>query len=111
MPLTVATPVPASPPAGRVLSEPESSALLAHGDLLLRKGDLAAARLFYERAADAGDGQAAIRLGETFDPVFLDHAQLRGARGDMAKALAWYRRARDLGAAEAGVLLQGLEAK
>jgi TPR repeat protein len=94
-----------------VLPALEIAALLARGDALLHKGDLAAARLFYERAADAGDGQAAIRLGETFDPVFLDHAQLRGARGDMGKALAWYRRARDLGAAEAEVLLQGLEAR
>jgi TPR repeat protein len=93
-----------------VLPAPEIAALLAHGDALFRKGDLAAARLFYERAADAGDGQGAIRLGETFDPVFLDHAQIRGARGDLGKALAWYRRARDLGAAEAEVLLQGLDA-
>lgn len=110
-PATLTTPVPAALPTGPALSAPEIAALLAQGDAILRKGDLAAARLFYERAADAGDGQAAIRLGETFDPVFLDHAQLRGARGDMGKALAWYRRARDLGAADAEVLLQGLEAR
>jgi hypothetical protein len=109
-PASVITPAPTALP-GSVQSAPEIAALLAHGDALFRKGDLAGARLFYERAADAGDGQAAIRLGETFDPVFLDHAQLRGTRGDMGKALAWYRRARDLGAAEAEVLLQGLEAK
>ena len=106
---TVTTPVPGALP-GSVLPAPEIAALLAHGDALFRKGDIAAARLFYERAADAGDGVAAIRLGESFDPVFLDHAQLRGVRGDMVKALAWYRRARDLGAAEAEVLLRGLEA-
>jgi hypothetical protein len=110
-PATLTTPVPAALPTGPVLSASEIAALLAQGDALLRKGDLAAARLFYERAAGAGDGLAALRLGETFDPVFLDHAQLRGARGDMGKALAWYRRARDLGAADAEVLLQGLEAK
>jgi hypothetical protein len=109
-PATLTTPVPAALP-GSVLPASEIAALLAHGDTLFRKGDLAAARLLYERAADAGDGPAAIRLGETFDPVFLDHAQLRGARGDMGKALAWYHRARDLGAVEAEVLLQGLEAK
>jgi TPR repeat protein len=111
MSVAATTPVPAEPPAVAVLSGSEIAALLAHGDALFRKGDLAAARLFYERAADAGDGQSAIRLGETFDPVFLDHAQLRGARGDMGKALAWYRRARDLGAPEAEVLLDRLEAK
>ena len=98
-PATVTAPTLAAPPAP-VLSAPEITALLSHGDAPLRKGDVAAARLFYERAADAGDGQSAIRLGETFDQVFLDHAQLRGARGDIGKALAWYRRARDLGAPE-----------
>jgi hypothetical protein len=110
-PVAATTPVPAEPPAATVLSGPEIAALLAHGDALFRKGDLDAARLFYERTADAGGGQSAIRLGETFDRVFLDHAQLRGARGDIGKALAWYRRARDLCAPEAEVLLEGLEAK
>jgi Peptidase C39 family len=107
-PVGTTTALPDSLPT---VSVQDITALLGHGDTLFRKGDLAAARLFYERAADAGNGQAAIRLGETFDPVFLDHAQLRGARGDMGKALVWYRRARDLGAAEAEVLLEALEAK
>jgi Peptidase C39 family len=87
------------------------AALLARGDVLFSKGDLLAARLFWERAADGGNGQAALRLGETFDPVFLDRAHLRGARGDWSMALSWYRRARDLGVPEAEILLQSLEAK
>jgi TPR repeat protein len=86
-------------------------ALVARGDVLFGKGDLAAARLLYERAADAGDGQAALRLGETFDPVFLDQAHLSGVRGDSGTAMSWYRRARDLGAADADVLIKSLEAK
>jgi TPR repeat protein len=89
----------------------ELAALLARGDVLLSKGDLLAARLFYERAADGGYGQAALKLGETFDPVFLDRAHLRGARGDWSMAVSWYRRARDLGAPDAEILLQTLEAK
>jgi hypothetical protein len=96
-------------PENSVPSAAEIATLLARGDALFRSGDLAAARLFYQRAADAGDGQAAIRLGETFDPVFLEHAQLREARGDLELALSWYRRARDLGATEAGLLLRSLE--
>jgi Peptidase C39 family len=92
-------------------SPAELAALLARGDVLFTKGDLLAARLFYERAADGGNGQAALRLGETFDPVFLDQAHLRGARGDWSIALSWYRRARDLGVAEAEFLLKSLEAK
>jgi hypothetical protein len=93
------------------LPAPEIAALVARGDVLFSTGDLAAARTFYERAADAGEAQAAVRLGETYDPIFLDHAHLRGVRGNVATALSWYRRARDLGAAEAEVLLNSLEAK
>jgi hypothetical protein len=98
-------------PAAPVLSSVDIAALLARGDAFFRQGDLAAARLYYERAVDAGDGQAAIRLGETFDPVFLGRAQLRGAQGDVVTALSWYLRARELGAAEAGALLESLEIK
>jgi hypothetical protein len=70
------------------LSAADTAALITRGDMLFSKGDLAAARLFYERTADAGNGQAALRLGETFDPVFLDLARLRGARGDLSAALS-----------------------
>jgi Peptidase C39 family len=101
----------ATPLAGPRLSAADLAALLARGDLLFSKGDLIAARLFYERAADAGEGRAALRLGETFDPDFLDQARLRGARGDLSTALSWYRRARDLGVAEAEILLKSLETK
>jgi TPR repeat protein len=85
--------------------------LLARGDSLLSVGDVASARLFYERVADAGGGLAAIRLGETFDQFFLDRVRLRGVRGDPGAALFWYRRARDLGATDAEVLMKALEAK
>ena len=99
-------------PAGHAaLSATDISLLLTRGDKSLSSGDLASARLYYGRAANAGDGQAALRLGETFDPVFLERAHLRGARGDLTAALSWYRRARDMGIGEAEVLLNSLEAK
>ena len=60
------------------LTVAEAVALVARGDALFSTGDLAAARTFYERAADIGEAQAALRLGETYDPVFLDRAHLRG---------------------------------
>ncbi len=107
-----ATAPPADPLAVEArLSATEIAALLTRGDALFSAGDLAAARLFYERAADAGEAQAAVRLGETFDPIFLDHAHLRGVRGNVETALSWYRRARDLGAAEAEILLNSLQAR
>lgn len=103
----VLSPIPnslaaASPDApNATLSAAEVTELLAHGDALLRTGDIASARLFYERAAAVGDGRAALRLGATFDPAFLGNAGLRNVQGDAAEARSWYSRALDLGAAEA----------
>jgi hypothetical protein len=79
------------------LSAGQITELLARGDSFLHAGDVASARLFYERAADAGDWQAAIRMGATFDPTFLGRAGVR-AVGDPTKVQFWYGHALDLGA-------------
>ena len=79
--------------------------MLSRGDIFLAAGDLTSARLFYQYAADAGDGGAALRLGQTFDPVFLQQANLTRLRGDPKQAAYWYRRALELGNTEAKVLL------
>jgi hypothetical protein len=102
------TSAPRPPPAQSRLPAAEIAALLARGDTLFAQGDVSSARLFYERAADAGDGRAALRLGNTFDPAFLGFAHLR-VPGDSAMAVSWYGRARELGAAEAEILLKRLE--
>ena len=113
--LTSTGAVPAAPAdtgsaqaAGLSLSTDEVGALLARGDSLVVKGDIASARLFYERAAEAADGQAALRLAESYDPAFLARAHLSGARGDPLAAARWYRRARELGISDAEILLQTL---
>ena len=108
--------VPAEPrvPAGDTAALPpviDTAALVERGDALLGIGDVVSARLFYERAVEAGDAHAAIRLGETFDPAFLAHARSNGVRGDPAVALKWYKRARDLGASEADILVMSIEQK
>ncbi len=82
---------------------------MARGDAFLAAGDIASARLFFERAANAGDGRAAMRMAVTFDAAFLGRAGLRGLRGDPDQAVFWYRRARDLGEAKAERSLNGLE--
>jgi len=105
----VAMPAPTGPPEKLRASTAEISALLARGDSLFGVGDIASARLFYERATDAGDAQAALRLGETYDPFFLALARLKVVRGDLVVARRWYRRARDLGASEAEILLKRIE--
>jgi len=96
----VASADPAHQPAGSPPSAEETSALLRRGDSFLAAGDVASARLFYQRAADAGDAPAALRLGATFDPAFLARTGIRGVVGDEAQASLWYRRARDLREAE-----------
>jgi hypothetical protein len=98
---TVPAPGPISSAASPRLSTAEIAALLARGDAMFAVGDITSARLFYERAADAGEGKAAVKLAKTFDPVFLYSARLYGVRGDTNMAAHWYRRARDLGEAEA----------
>ena len=82
--------------------------MLTRGDSLLRNGDIVSARLCYERAAENGDAQGALRLGETYDPAFIARAQVNGARSDAVAAARWYRQALELGAAEAQVLLTGV---
>ena len=107
----VASPAPRNHPTVPTFSAAEIAGLLARGDWLLATGDITAARLLYERAADAGEARAAVRLGQSFDPVYLDDPQLRGLHGDPDMAVFWYRHARDLGATGVASRLKKLEAK
>ena len=108
---TVVSPAPRNQPTVPTFSAAQIAGLLARGDWLLATGDITAARLLYERAADAGEAQAAVRLGETFDPVYLDGSHLRGLQEDRDMAVFWYRHARDLGATGVASRLKKLEAK
>ncbi len=92
--------IPAATGAPPSFPAVDIAGLLARGDGYLGMGDVTSARLFYERAADAGSGLGAMRLGATFDPNFLGRAGLVGTRGDQARADMWYGRARGLGMAE-----------
>ena len=67
--------------------------------------------MFYERAANAGHGQAALRLGETYDPAFLARTRFTGARANAAIAAYWYQRARELDVPEADILLTAIAAE
>jgi TPR repeat protein len=101
--------VPETNVRGALPTTVETAALLSRGDALFETRDIASARLFYEYAANSGDAQAAIRLGETFDPAFLSRLQVKGVRGEPAVALKWYKRAQELGARDAEVLIVGLQ--
>ena len=104
-----ASPPSAQSPSTKDLSPTEIAALVARGDSFINVGDIASARLFYERAANAGYGLAALRLGTTFDPSFLTRAGLRGLPGDTGQAAFWYDRARDLGDKDASQRLKALD--
>jgi hypothetical protein len=86
----------------------DTEALRTQGDNSLRQGDVSTARLFYQRAAEAGDGEAALLLGHTYNPAFLAQLGVRGLRGDLAQATIWYRRAADLGDKDADIALRSL---
>jgi TPR repeat protein len=78
------------------------AALLARGRAILSNGDVAGARAFLRRAAEHNDPQAALALGETYDPVVLKRLGVIKFNSDVAQAREWYRRAADLGSAAAG---------
>jgi hypothetical protein len=99
----------AAPAASSRLSATANNELLARGDAFLELGDVASARLYYERAADAESGPAALRMGATFDTVFTRRAFLGAFTADPEKALFWYRRARELGVGEAEQRIKALE--
>lgn len=105
----VAPPAVSEAAASGRLSATAISDLLARGDAFLEAGDIASARLYYERAADAESGPAALRMGATFDTVFARRPFSGAFRADPDKALFWYRRARELGIAEAEQRIKALE--
>jgi hypothetical protein len=103
----------AAPPApvDASLSSDEIESLMVRGDQLLATGDISAARLFFQRAAEQGNGPAATEVGKTFDPLFLEQAHVRGIRGDAAIAAQWYRRAAAAGDRQGQIWLDRLLAR
>ena len=95
-------------PAPAPKPNPEADALLARGDSLLSTGDVAAARLFYQRAAEQGNATAATAVGQTYDPAMLELLRVRGVRGDAQIAAEWYRKAIAMGDRQAEIRLKRL---
>jgi TPR repeat protein len=91
--------------AGAQLMTAEDAALMERGRALVKSGDIASARLLFQRLADAGIADAALGLAATYDPRYLAQQNLIGVMGDTTKAHAWYKRASELGSTEAGRIL------
>jgi TPR repeat protein len=84
------------------------AALVRRGAAMLAVGDVSAARLLFERAAEGGSAAAALAAGRTYDPQTLAAIGAFGIPADPAAAARWYRRAAELGDAEAEVALRRL---
>jgi len=80
----------------------EIAFLLKNGAELMANGDVAAARLMFQHAADAGNAEAAFALAETYDPlVFKKLGRREAVTLDIALAQSWYEKARNLGSTAA----------
>ena len=73
------------------------AALMTRARSLLALGDIAAARLLLERAANAQDATAAFLLAQTYDPAVLGVRDTRSITPDPGMARDWYRKAASFG--------------
>jgi SAM domain (Sterile alpha motif) len=89
----------------RQLERDEVVLLIKRGEDFITSGDLSSARLVLQRAAEAGDMQAALALAGTFDPNLL----AKGFAADVVMARFWYERATQFGSTEAQRRLEQLE--
>ena len=89
----------AAPP--KTLDAETLAALMTRAKSLLTLGDIAAARLLLERAANARDATAAFLLAQTYDPAVLRVRDTRSITPDPVMARDWYRKAASFGSAPA----------
>jgi hypothetical protein len=83
------------------LNADDIATLIEVGEDLLKRGDITSARVSLKRAALAGNAQAALELGMTFDQAFLAKWGVLGFAADAAQAREWYDKAIKLGSTEA----------
>ncbi len=103
-PPPVVMPAPAAPISAEIAAQAARNFL--RGDEYLQTGDIAAARLFFERAARAGNMQAMTALARTYDPDALRQRGVVGLTPDPARAQFWYGKAAEAARAAAGAPLK-----
>jgi len=97
--------------AAMILRSDESDridGLIKHGQKMVEVGYLAGARAYFERAVEAGSGEAAVLLCATYDPAFIEKMGAQGIKPDLKEARSWYERAKQLGVADADAKLAEL---
>ncbi len=86
----------------------EEARLIARASALLDQGNIGAARIVLERAAENDSARARFMLAETYDPVVLSAWRTYGTRGETAKARELYAKAQSGGIREAKDRLEAL---
>jgi TPR repeat protein len=89
----------------------QAARFCAQGLIALAAGDIASARLFLKRAADAGDARAWMALGDTYDAPTLTRLGVVGMHGDSDRARDFYARALAAGVGAARERIAALEAR
>ena len=111
---TLEKPREAAPVAKRLSAEQADQllALVKRGDDQMRVGNVSAARLLYQHAAEGGLAAGAMALAATFDDAELKKLRVvGGVQADPKQAQRWYERAWELGSPEARDRLQRLGAR
>ena len=97
-------PKPPAPAHGPILSPSDREAaekFIGRGEAEVTQGNIAVARQFFLRAAQAGLARGALLLAATHDPRELARWRVQGVQPNLGEARKWYERARELGAPEA----------
>ncbi|WP_129591004.1 hypothetical protein [Bradyrhizobium shewense] len=97
----------AAPPTDAVKNEAEAR-LMPRARALLDQGNIGAARIVLELAAEKDIAQASFMLAETYDPAVLSAWGTYGTRGEAAKARELYAKAYRGGIREAKERLDAL---
>ncbi|MFL5325005.1 MAG: hypothetical protein ACJ8A4_12220 [Microvirga sp.] len=99
--LAASPPAPAPEPlrqaSGPNLPRDEIEGYMAKGERMLKAGDIAAARLFFTRVAEAGEVRGALAMARSFDQETLRTLPVYGLQPSPQEAARWYAKAKDLG--------------
>ncbi len=93
----------------RRLATGEIALMVKSGTEYMANGNIGAARMMLQPAAEAGDLVAAFAFAESFDPLVLRKLNTKGGiTANVGLAQAWYQKAKDLGSAVARERLESL---
>lgn len=105
------SPAPATSPETRQIAPEEERAMLDRALAILQNGDIAAARLLFQRLADKGSARGALAMAKTYDPEVLTGMSVFGLVPEPQKAAEWYARAAAMGSEQARERLATLNAR